>query len=75
MDIAAWLHRLGLEQYEQAFHDNDVDAEVLPESLRRFETVRRIAVSCGRLNSSPTENMRKTTPYSARSRLVNLSSG
>ena len=31
MDIVAWLHRLGLEQYEQAFRDNDIDAEVLPE--------------------------------------------
>ena len=31
MDIAAWLHRLGLEQYEQAFRNNDIDAEVLPE--------------------------------------------
>ena len=31
MDIAAWLSRLGLQQYEQAFRDNDVDAEVLPE--------------------------------------------
>jgi class 3 adenylate cyclase/predicted ATPase len=31
MDIAAWLQRLGLEQYEQAFRDNDIDAEVLPE--------------------------------------------
>ena len=31
MDIAAWLNRLGLERYEQAFRDNDVDAEVLPE--------------------------------------------
>jgi hypothetical protein len=31
MDIAAWLHRLGLEQYERAFRDNDIDAEVLPE--------------------------------------------
>ncbi len=29
-------------------------------------TMRRIAVSCGRLNSSPTENMRNTTPNSAR---------
>ena len=29
MDIAAWLHRLGLEQYEQAFRDNDIDAQVL----------------------------------------------
>jgi class 3 adenylate cyclase len=31
VDIAAWLRRLGLEQYEQAFRENDVDAEVLPE--------------------------------------------
>src|ERR1700730_9867187 len=31
VDIAAWLHRLGLEQYEQAFRDNDIDGEVLPE--------------------------------------------
>jgi len=31
VDIAAWLNRLGLQQYEQAFRANDVDAEVLPE--------------------------------------------
>jgi hypothetical protein len=31
VEIAAWLHRLGLEQYEQAFRDNDIDAAVLPE--------------------------------------------
>ena len=31
MDIGAWLHRLGLGQYEQAFRDNDIDAEVLPD--------------------------------------------
>ena len=31
MNVAAWLNRLGLEQYEQAFRENDVDAEVLPE--------------------------------------------
>ena len=31
MDIAAWLQDLGLGQYEQAFRENDVDAEVLPE--------------------------------------------
>src|SRR6266478_7135115 len=31
VDIAAWLQRLGLEQYEQAFRENDIDAEVLPE--------------------------------------------
>jgi predicted ATPase/class 3 adenylate cyclase len=31
IDVAAWLHGLGLEQYEPAFRDNDVDAEVLSE--------------------------------------------
>src|SRR5713101_1255277 len=31
VDIAAWLQRLGLEQYEQAFRGNDIDSEVLPE--------------------------------------------
>jgi len=29
MDIAAWLRGLGLSQYEQAFRENHVDAEVL----------------------------------------------
>ena len=31
MDIAAWLHSLGLQQYEQAFRDNAIDAAILPE--------------------------------------------
>ncbi len=31
MDIGTWLDGLGLGQYEAAFRDNDVDAEVLPE--------------------------------------------
>ena len=30
MDVANWLRGLGLERYEPAFRDNDVDAEVLP---------------------------------------------
>jgi len=30
MDVADWLRKLGLEQYEPAFRANDVDAEVLP---------------------------------------------
>ena len=29
MNVAAWLHGLGLGQYEQAFRENDIDAEVL----------------------------------------------
>src|ERR1700730_14550251 len=31
MDVAAWLRGLGLEQYEPAFRDNFVDADVLPD--------------------------------------------
>jgi class 3 adenylate cyclase len=30
VDIAAWLHGLGLEQYESAFRANEIDARVLP---------------------------------------------
>ena len=30
MDIAAWIRELGLDQYERAFLDNAIDAEVLP---------------------------------------------
>src|SRR5216683_2755895 len=30
VDIAAWLNRLGLEQYEQAFRENRIEADVLP---------------------------------------------
>jgi hypothetical protein len=31
VEIAAWLRSLGLERYEQAFRDNEIDWEVLPE--------------------------------------------
>ena len=30
MDVGAWLRGLGLGQYEPAFRDNEVDAEILP---------------------------------------------
>src|SRR6516225_6860667 len=30
VDIAAWLRRLELEQYEAAFRANEIDASVLP---------------------------------------------
>jgi class 3 adenylate cyclase/predicted ATPase len=31
VNIAAWLHGLGLQQYEQAFRENAIDGTVLPE--------------------------------------------
>lgn len=40
MDIASWLQGLGLTQYEQAFRDNHIDADVLgrlmPDDLREL---------------------------------------
>jgi len=30
VDIAAWLHRLELQQYERAFRENEIDGRVLP---------------------------------------------
>jgi len=30
VDVGAWLRGLGLERYEQAFRDNEIDAAVLP---------------------------------------------
>ena len=31
MDIAHWLHGLGLQEYEPAFRANKIDAEILPK--------------------------------------------
>jgi hypothetical protein len=31
VDITAWLHSLGLQQYEQAFRENAIDDAVFPE--------------------------------------------
>src|SRR5438105_12862544 len=31
MEIAEWLRSLGLERYEQAFRDNEIDGQVLPK--------------------------------------------
>ena len=30
MDLASWLRSLGLEQYEAAFRENEIDETVLP---------------------------------------------
>ena len=40
MDVGGWLRRLGLEQYEAAFRENQIDDTVLPsltaEDLREL---------------------------------------
>jgi len=42
VNIVAWLQNLGLQQYEQAFRDNAIDAGVLPELTA--EDLREIGV-------------------------------
>ena len=31
MDVAAWLHGIDLERYEQAFRENEIDWDALPK--------------------------------------------
>ena len=49
MDVGAWLRGLGLGRYEQAFRDNEIDAEVLAEltadDLRELGLPARAAAS------------------------------
>jgi SAM (Sterile alpha motif) domain-containing protein len=42
MDIRGWLQRLGLEQYEAAFRENEIDEWVLPSLT--LEDLREIGV-------------------------------
>ena len=60
MDVGAWLRGLGLEQYERAFRENDVDVDLLakltaedlkPRTLKRSGSLRSGTVAaCWRLS-------------------------
>jgi SAM domain (Sterile alpha motif) len=45
MDIGVWLRGLGLERYEAAFRENEIDDAVLPsltqEDLKEIEMISR----------------------------------
>jgi class 3 adenylate cyclase len=43
MDVGDWLRRLGLEQYETAFRENDIDETVLPGLTH--ETLKELSVA------------------------------
>ena len=43
MDVASWLRKLGLEQYEPAFLANEIDARVLPSLSFRSQLTTSIA--------------------------------
>ena len=59
MDVASWLRNLGLERYEAAFRENDVDAELLPNltaddlkeiGVTSFGHRRQLLVAIAKLN-------------------------
>jgi hypothetical protein len=41
MDVGGWLRSLGLEKYEAAFRENEIDEAVLPS--RTHETLKELA--------------------------------
>jgi len=51
MDIGAWLRAFGLERYEPAFRDNDIDAEVLFELTPEDSTAQPSRPAKGRPRS------------------------
>jgi class 3 adenylate cyclase len=63
MDVGAWLRNLGLGQYEAAFRDNAIDADILPrltgEDLRELGVAsvghrRKLLDAISELRSPPT---------------------
>ena len=59
MDVAEWLRSLGLAQYERAFRDNAVDADILPRLAKTSlpgEVKPEITESMIELNSSVHES-------------------
>jgi class 3 adenylate cyclase/predicted ATPase len=45
MDVAVWLRSLGLSQYEAAFRESEIDADVLPELTEQH--LEKLGVSLG----------------------------
>jgi hypothetical protein len=43
MDVAVWLRSLGLEKYEAAFRENEIDETVLPSLTH--ETLKELGVT------------------------------
>jgi hypothetical protein len=74
VDVAARLNRLGLAQYEQAFRENDVDAEVLPEltaedliglGVTSIGHRRKLLAAIAALHQKPAPASEKTAPSPA----------
>jgi hypothetical protein len=45
MDIGSWLRSVGLERYEAAFRENEIDETVLPSLTLTHETLKELGVT------------------------------
>jgi hypothetical protein len=61
MDVVDWLRSLGLERYEAAFRDNEVDERVLPSLTQ--EDLKEIGVGPGPPPNAPRSNRCAARPY------------
>jgi len=80
MDIEAWLRGLGLERYEPAFRDNEIDWEVLPkltsdDSGRSALQQSATGASCWKLLPRSAPRCRRRSPRHPTHRLLPMPSG
>src|SRR6266478_1754735 len=77
MDIAVWLSGLGLERYERAFRDNEIDRETLPkltaEDLKDLGVVlgshrRKLLTAIAALHGNAAPSMERTLAVRAAER-------
>jgi class 3 adenylate cyclase/predicted ATPase len=77
MDIAVWLSGLGLERYERAFRDNEIDRETLPkltaEDLKDLGVVlgshrRKLLAAIAALHGNAAPSMERTSAVRAAER-------
>src|SRR6267378_4222858 len=77
MDIAVWLRGLGLERYERAFRDNEIDRETLPkltaEDLKDLGVVlgshrRKLLAAIAALHDNAARSMERTSAVRAAER-------
>ena len=79
MDIEAWLRGLGLERYEPAFRDNEIDWEVLPkltsdDSGRSALQQSATGASCWKLLPRSAPRCRRRSPRHPTHRLLPMPS-
>ncbi|WP_418160155.1 SAM domain-containing protein [Benzoatithermus flavus] len=82
LDVGAWLRRLGLERYAQAFRDAEITPEALPEltdaDLRELGLPlgpRKVVLKAIRALAGPSTTMASVAGAAQAARLFRLATG